>query len=290
MSDLESTVGFVGLGTMGSAMALRLIIMGRHVVVHNRTPSRTDPLVQAGAELGPSLAGVANTADVVLSCLRDGAAVASMYLGSDGLIAHARPGQIFCEHGTFAPSLARRIGIEAAKRDAHFLDVPVTGGPERARKGELTAMAGGDSAALQRVLPVLAGYTSSVHHLGVSGQGLELKLVNQLLVSVHIAAAGEAVRLIAGLGLNPEISAEVLSRGWAQSTMLSRTFDQLAADRLFETGATIDGLVEVQQTVAQLLTESGSAGSVFDAARAYFTSARDAGHGHADPAYLARPE
>jgi 3-hydroxyisobutyrate dehydrogenase-like beta-hydroxyacid dehydrogenase len=286
---LDSTlrVGFMGLGTMGSAMALRLIRHGYHVTVFNRTRARTEPLARAGATVAADLAELTRNSDVIGSCLRDGPAVKAVYTGSEGLLSHGRAGQVIFEHGTFAPQVAREIAIAAARIGAQFLDIPVTGGPERAASGQLTAMAGGQAETLNSIRPVLAAYTANVAHLGAVGRGLELKLVNQLLVSVHMAAAGEAVRLIDALLLDRETSRTVLGQGWAQSTMLDRTFEQLAVGGLHNTGATIEGLIEVQQLVADALRGAGAPGSIFEAARQRFVELGAHGYGESDPAVLA---
>jgi 3-hydroxyisobutyrate dehydrogenase-like beta-hydroxyacid dehydrogenase len=202
-------VGFVGLGTLGSAMALCLIRVGNDVTLFNRTRSRADRLAREGATVASDLAELTASCDVVGSCLRDGPAVQAIYAGPNGLLRHARPGQIFFEHGTFAPQVAREVATLARTSGAVFLDIPVTGGPQRASSGQLAAMAGGPVEALEAISPVLAAYTASVTHLGAVGRGLELKLVNQLLVSAHLAAAGEAVRLIDALGLDHSVSQSV---------------------------------------------------------------------------------
>src|SRR5882757_3334753 len=192
MTESIGAVGFVGLGALGSEMALRLVAEGFDVMVFNRTAERTEPLVRAGASRASSLAELASSCDTVLGCLRDGAATEAVYLSDTGVLDHLRGGQIICEHGTFPPALARRIADEVGRRGATFLDVPVTGGRERARSGELAAMAGGDGDALDRIAEVLAAYTSSVTHVGGAGKGLGLKLINQLLVSIKNLVGTEA--------------------------------------------------------------------------------------------------
>jgi len=288
MTESIGAVGFVGLGALGSEMALRLVAEGFDVMVFNRTAERTEPLVRAGASRASSLAELASSCETVLGCLRDGAAMEAVYLSATGILDHLRSGQIICEHGTFPPALARRIADEVGRRGATFLDVPVSGGRERARSGELAAMAGGDGDALDRIAEVLAAYTSSVTHVGGAGKGLELKLINQLLVSIHMAAAAEAASLVQAVGLELTGCVEVLSRGWAQSTMLCRTFEMLSSDNLVGTGATIEGMVEVQDVVAEIIRGTGTPSAVFEAARAWFSAASNAGAGHADPAILGR--
>src|SRR5579864_5200533 len=174
---------------MGSRMAARLAGAGYSLVVYNRTPGRASAL--PGATVVATPAEVARQSDVVCGCLLNGAAVEAVYLGSEGLHGGSRNGQVYVEHGTFAPELARRLARLLQERGAAFLDAPVTGGPEAASIGQLTMMAGGPLAALTAVSEILQTYAGRLSYVGQSGAGLELKLVNQLLVSCHVAAAAE---------------------------------------------------------------------------------------------------
>jgi 3-hydroxyisobutyrate dehydrogenase-like beta-hydroxyacid dehydrogenase len=285
--EQEVTVGVVGTGAMGSAMAQCLLAAGRPLLVHNRTRERARAVEDAGAAWAGSPRELAERCTVVLGCLRDTRAVEEVYLGPDGLLARARPGQVFVEHGTFSPQVARAAAAEADARGAAFLDAPVTGGPEGARRGTLAVMAGGQAWAIDAVETVLAAYAASVVRVGPAGRGLELKLVNQLLVSVHMAAAGEAVALIRALGLDAGVSSRVLTGGWAGSVMLARAFAQLEAGELTGTGATVAGVTEVQELVARLVGAAALPAPVFGAARARFDVAMDTGLGEHDPAALA---
>lgn len=282
----ESPIGFVGAGSMGSAIALRLLDRGHRIIIHNRTRANAAGVEQAGAVWAETLADLSEQCAVVMSCLRDSQAVDLVYRGPGGLLSAARAGQIFIEHGTFSPRTAELIAARAAELGAHFLAIPVTGGPAGAAAGQLAAMAGGDASAVSRVRDLLADYARSVTHIGSVARGLELKLVNQLLVTIHLAAAAEAVALIDKSGLPLDISASVLAQGWAASTMLERTFDQLQHNNLSDTGVTIRGLIEVQQLVADKLRDDRLPCAIFDSARALFATAAEHGHGEYDPARL----
>lgn len=285
-------VGFVGTGAMGAVMVRRLLDTGHDVVVHNRTRANASALEDAGAGWADSPAGLASTCEIVLGCMRDGAAIEAVYLGSAGLLAGTRPGQVLVEHGTFAPALARRLAAAAAARSAAFLDAPVTGGPEGARMARLATMVGGDAAALRKVEPLLGAYASTILRVGGPGSGVELKLVNQLLVSTHMSVAGEAVALLGSLGHDLRTSADVLLRGWAQSAMLERTVRQVEHDALQGTGVTVEGMHEVLALVTDLLDglPDGAApdrAPVFGAARSTFAAAVLAGLGADDPSSFA---
>ncbi|MHA6764272.1 NAD(P)-dependent oxidoreductase [Streptacidiphilus sp. PAMC 29251] len=287
MSGAAPTVAFLGLGAMGAPMAARLLEAGHRVVVWNRTAARAEPLRAAGARVAATPAEAARAADLVLGCLLDGAAVEQTYLGPDGAAEAARPGLVFVEHGTFAPSLARGIGAQLALRGARFLDAPVTGGPEGAAAGTLTTMVGGPAAALAEVAPVVSGYAARIRHVGGQGAGLELKLVNQMLVSCHVAAAAEAVALLRGREVDLEVAREVLGSGWAASAMLDRTLTRLTQDLPGPSGATLAGLIEPQRLAAELAIQAGVPLALLPEAQSLFARARDLGLGGNDLSGLA---
>jgi len=281
-----STVGFVGTGAMGSAMAHRLVDLGHEVLVHNRTPANANALLANGARWTDSPSDLAKRSTLIISCLRDTRAVDEVYLGPGGLVQHAQPESVLVEHGTYEPSLARRIAAAAERRSCSFLDIPVTGGPDGARAGTLTGMAGGDPSAIEHVRPVLSAYLSTLLRVGDSGRGLELKLINQLLVTAHMAAAAEAIALLQLLDLPRDTSYEILTRGWGSSAMLARSMEQLHRGGPKHTGVTIQGMREVQSVIESMLGSAGLAPGVFATARAQFDAAADHEHGGSDPSAL----
>jgi 3-hydroxyisobutyrate dehydrogenase-like beta-hydroxyacid dehydrogenase len=282
----RTRVGFVGLGAMGSRMAANLLRRELPVTVYNRTSSRAEELRDLGADVASTPAEVAEAATIICGCLLDAAAIEEVYLGADGLLGGSRPGQVYVEHGTFPPELARRIARVASARGAEFLDAPVTGGPEAATTGNLTVMVGGSTSAVEVASPILASYAGRICHVGGSGAGLELKLVNQLLVSCHVAAAAEATALLKTLGLPVDVAADVLSAGWAASAMLERALARYTDDPAIASPASIGGLLEPQLLAEQLAADSGVHLTLFPAAMALFRGAVDAGGGHSDVAAL----
>ena len=281
-------VGFVGLGAMGSRMASRLLDAGHPVVAYNRSTRRGVDLQRRGAVLVPTPGEVAARARVVCGCLLDGAAVMEVYAGDGGLVAASRPGQIFIEHGTFAPDLARHVAGLLDERGASFLDAPVTGGPDAAASGRLTVMIGGSADAIEQASGVLASYAAVVRRIGGSGSGQQLKLVNQLLVSCHVAAAAEAAALIRRLGIPTDAASEVLNSGWAASAMLERSLGRLRDELLDISEATIGGLVEPQQLVGQLAADKGLSLPLLATASSMFREACAGGMGPMDLAALVR--
>ncbi|HEX4443891.1 MAG TPA: NAD(P)-dependent oxidoreductase [Galbitalea sp.] len=283
MAELaDGAIGFVGLGAMGGRMARRLAEAGHDLRVWNRNPAAA-----AGLATAASPAELAAGTSIVIGCLLDDIAVERVYLADEGLLAGVSTGTLLIEHGTFSPALAERIAARAAEKGCAFLDIPVTGGPEGADAGTLIGMAGGASADLDRARPVLAAYAAAIHLAGPIGSGLRLKLVNQLLVSVHMAAAAEAGALLRVTGTDPATARAVLCGGWAGSAMLDRELPRILAGDYQFAGAAIGGLVHVQELVTAAFAEAGISSRLLPAVRELFDDAISAGLGADDPAALA---
>ena len=278
---MADPIGFIGLGAMGRGMALALLSAGHDLVVHNRTREKEEPLVSAGAVAAGSFFEVADRCDVVLSCLPRTAADA-VHAADGGLAHRARPGQVLVEHGTIAPDVARLAAVAAAARGARFIDAPVTGGPAAAAAASLTVMAGGDEQALDRVRPLLAAYARLTVHVGQSGAGAELKLVNQMLVACHVAAAADALALLRVLDLPLRSAGDVLLSGWAASAMLDRAIERASIGDFAGDGATISGLAAVTPLVAELVAARGLDLDMLGPAAELLARARQAGLGDDD--------
>jgi 3-hydroxyisobutyrate dehydrogenase-like beta-hydroxyacid dehydrogenase len=229
VQDISPSVGFIGLGRMGKPMARNLLASGYHLVIHSRSQGPVEELARAGAAPVGYPGEVAALADVVFTCLPDEDATESVYLGSAGLVEACRSTNLFVETSTIGPALARRIAGEANAKGAGYLDAPVSGGVERAADGGLTVMVGGDSASLERAMPLLQVMGATIHRVGDVGQGEAVKLINQLLVGVHTQAACEAIVLAMRAGADPQQVLDVLSTSWGTSAMLTRTGPKVAS-------------------------------------------------------------
>lgn len=279
---MAEQIGFVGLGVMGGAIASRIRAAGHEMVVYSRTSKHVESLAAAGATAVTSAAQVAERTDIVFSCLLDDDAVEQVYLGANGLLSRAREGQIFVEHGTFSPALARRIALKAGEAGAAFLDAPVSGGPEGAATGNLVAMIAGSADGADAIAPVLQSYTKDTVYVGGSGAALELKLINQLLVVIHVAAAAEAALVLRKLALEPEVATRVLNSGWGASVMLARCLPPALGGPSAPLGATIAALHEQRDMIFNLAAESDSVLRLFPAASQLLTISQELGFGGRD--------
>jgi len=217
----QLTVAFLGLGAMGMPMSRRLVD-AHDVIVYDIDANRRSELVEAGARSAASPADSATGADVVVLAVRNEEQLAASLFGTDGAVSTLAPGSIVVLTSTVGPDAARRAAAQLAELHVTLLDAPVSGGPARAETGDLLIMVGGPSEVVEQCRPVLDRLASTVAHVGPTpGDGQAMKVVNQLLCGVHIAAAAEAVALARGLGLDAATALDVLGRGAAASFMLA---------------------------------------------------------------------
>jgi 3-hydroxyisobutyrate dehydrogenase-like beta-hydroxyacid dehydrogenase len=210
--DGGARVAVVGTGRMGAAMAGTLRRAGVEVVVCNRTRSRADAVAEAtGAAVAATAREAAAAAQVVLSSLADDAAVGAAYAGRDGVVAGLRPGTVVCEASTIDPGTVQRLRPLVEDRGASLLDTPVSGSVSTVEAGQLTIMAGGDPAVLERVRPVLDLLARQVFHVGELGSGAVMKLVvNSVLHGLNLALA-EGLVLAEKAGVERTVAYEVFA-------------------------------------------------------------------------------
>jgi 2-hydroxy-3-oxopropionate reductase len=209
-------VGFIGLGLMGKAMAGNILEAGFPLTVYNRSRAAVAELVGRGAHAASSPAEVADSSDVVFTCLPDTPDVEEVLLGAKGVLAGGRAGLIVVDTSTIRPEAARTMAARLEQAGIAFLDAPVSGGDVGAREGTLTIMVGGEAEALETVRPVLAAIGRSVTHVGGSGAGQVAKACNQIMVAAQMVALGELLLLARKAGVDPQRVIEAIRGGAAQ--------------------------------------------------------------------------
>jgi 3-hydroxyisobutyrate dehydrogenase len=213
-------VGFVGLGTMGAAMAANLLRAGFPLTVWNRTPGRAGELKKLGAKEAKTPADVARQADVIVSCVSDTPDVEAVLLGPDGVADGAAKGTLVIDCSTISPSATRDYGKRLAEKGVALVDAPVSGGSEGAQKGTLTIFVGGDAKDVERARPILEGMGKTITHLGPLGNGQAAKAVNQVILAGAYLGVAEGIVLAMKAGLDPEQLVQALSGGAARSWVL----------------------------------------------------------------------
>jgi 3-hydroxyisobutyrate dehydrogenase/2-hydroxy-3-oxopropionate reductase len=275
-------VAVVGVGRMGRPIARRLIAAGHEVYVHNRSRPAVEELVRAGAHDAGSADRAAATCEVVLTVLPSIGSVEAVYAVFGTL---AQTGQLFIDSSTVGPRVSRRCAEMIVARSAEFLDAPMSGGPEGAAAGTLTIMVGGSEDVFKRALPLLHVYGKIVRHCGDVGAGQAVKLVNQLLVATHAAAASEAAVLAAKLGLDVRRTFEIVSTAYAASRMLDRNLPRFLS-RDFTPDAPIRLFVKDLHLVADAAAGAGAALPLGEIVSALFTRAENAGIASEDVAAI----
>ena len=214
-------IGFIGLGLMGSGMSMNLVKAGFPVTVWNRTASKMEPLLEAGAKGAGSPKEVAENSDIVVSIVTDSQDVEEVILGPEGAIHGARPGAVVIDMSTISPSVTRRIAEELGEKGVGMLDAPVSGGAIGARDGTLSIMVGGEDETFQECLPLFEAMGKTVTHVGGNGMGQTVKLVNQILVGTTMLGVAEALMFAKKSGVDLEKCHAAVSGGAAGSWQLT---------------------------------------------------------------------
>jgi len=199
-----TTVGFIGVGTIGQPMAINVAKGGFDLRVYDVNAAATAPVVAAGAAAAASIAEAAAGRDVVITMLPDAPDVEAVALGKGGLVETMRPGSIYVDMSTIDPVTSRKVGAALARRDVRMLDAPVARSVEHAKRGELAVMVGGEPAVLEAVRPILSRMADTITHCGPLGNGAAMKLVNNFLSFGIVATVSEAVAMGVKAGLSLE--------------------------------------------------------------------------------------
>jgi 3-hydroxyisobutyrate dehydrogenase-like beta-hydroxyacid dehydrogenase len=278
-------VGFLGLGIMGSRMAANVAGAGFPLSVWTHTPGKAERwAAEHGADAFATPAEVAERCDVLISMVVDGAQVASVLLGEDGVLGRAHPGLMCVDMSTIGPTDARRVGAALAERDVAMLDAPVTGSAPRAEDGTLTIMVGGEDGDFARARTVLETMGQLIVHVGPLGQGQMLKLINNSLGAANASAVAEALLLAHAMDIDLDAFVEVTSAGSGASLQLQMKSGPMRAHdytTLFKTA-------HLLKDVRLCLQEAENAGVPFPAAgHARDVLAATLARGHAEDDYAA---
>lgn len=217
-SATGKVVGFVGLGHMGSPMARNLAKAGYDVVVHDTDPAK----MRKFAKHAKSLSELASTCPRIITMLPNNSIVNNVYLGSDGLVAHAKPNSTLIDCSTVSPGVEEKISKKAVAHNVNFLDAPVSGGVKGASAGTLSFLVGGDPKVLETNKDLFQAMGKNIFHCGGSGSGQVAKICNNLILGVSMVVLSEALHLGGRLGLDPKVLSAVINsssgRSWSSET------------------------------------------------------------------------
>ncbi|HVO41808.1 MAG TPA: NAD(P)-dependent oxidoreductase [Aggregatilineales bacterium] len=224
-------VALMGLGTMGSGMAANLLKKGFPVTVYNRTRAKAEVLVAQGARLAETPRQAAAASEVIISMVGDDAASRAIWTGTDGALAGARAGSILIECSTLSPRWVVELAAMAKEHHCPFLDSPVAGSRDAAAAGTLRLFVGGDPDTLNKARPVLEALGSSIAHLGPIGAGATMKLINNMMVAVHMVTVSEGLVLAERSGLDmQQVNAAILN-GATSSPIVKGKLERLTSRR-----------------------------------------------------------
>jgi len=225
---MKEKIGFIGLGIMGRPMAKNLLNAGYELVVMDINKESVAELSQLGAQTAQTPSEIAEKTKIIITMLPDGPDVEKVVLGKDGIIEKACSETCLIDMSSISPTVSIKITESLAKKGCRCLDAPVSGGEPGAIKGELVIMAGGSESLFEEMKPVFDVLGKSAVLVGDAGAGQITKLVNQILVGIHIEAMGEAFILASKAGVNIGKVFDAIKGGLAGSSVLNAKFPKLA--------------------------------------------------------------
>ncbi len=231
---------FIGLGNMGYPMAGHLQKAGHAVRVYNRTAAKAEKWVaEFGGTTGATPAAAAEGADIVFMCVGNDDDLRGVVYGDTGVLAGMSGGVVLVDHTTASATVAREIAEAAGAKGVAFIDAPVSGGEEGAKKGILTVMCGGDENDFARAEPVIAAFARSCKLLGPVGAGQLTKMVNQICIAGLLQGLSEGLNFAIKAGLDARRVVDVISKGAAQSWQMENRYETMIEDR-FDFGFAVD--------------------------------------------------
>jgi len=278
---MAGAVGFIGLGNMGRPMALNLLKHGFSLVVHDIDPAKLDPLRQPGVTVADSPERVAAAAERTICMVETTAQAKAVIAGERGILRSAKPGHIVICMSTIDPLVAKRLGGELATRGVAMLDAPVSGGTERAISGELSVIAGGDAATFDACRDLFKAMGTNLFHVGALGQGLAMKLVNNMLVQVNTVAVAEALVLGVKAGLDPQTIYDVVRVSTGTSYAFDKRVPRILARDFSPTG-TVDISFKDQELETAFAKQLGVPVLLANVSQQVYQMARAAGLGKED--------
>ncbi len=285
----KTMVGLVGLGAMGRGVAANLLAKGFSVI---GCDVRTEPgewMRKQGGEFVARPRDLAGKCDIVVSLVVSDAQTEQVLFGEHGIAPHLGQGSVFVMCSTVPPAYVRSLAPRLTKLGVALIDAPVTGGMVGAAKGTLTIMAGGPKEAFERVRPVLEAFGARIYHLSEeNGAGAQMKVINQLLCGVHLAAAGEALAMARRQNLPLKPTLEILSSGAAASWMLKDRGPRMIDGAFDDVTSAVDIFVKDMSLVLDATRETKYAAPLAHAAYLAFLSTSGRGLGRADDSAVIR--
>lgn len=283
---MGDSVGVIGLGNMGGAIARNLLAAGFDVIGIDIDTARVGPFAAAGGDVAETPAEVSRRADIVITSLPSVTALEQVVFGPGGLVAEGRPGIVCVETSTF-PIPAKRAARDAlAEKGITLLDCTVSGTGSQARQRDIVLYTSGPADAIERCRAVFEAVSKAAPRVGEFGAGSVMKFVSNLLVAVHTVAAAEALTLAAKSGLDMETALENISAGAGNSRMLEVRGPLMVAGDYDIGSATLDTLTKDSEIILDFATKQDCPLPLLSTAALYLRSAAAQGLNDQDPAVV----
>jgi 2-hydroxy-3-oxopropionate reductase len=282
-----TNIAFIGLGIMGSPMAVHLANAGHSVAGLDRSPERGAPLVEAGGRIATSVADAVKGADVICVMVPDSPDVEDVLTTEGGVFQNAETGSLIIDFSSIRPDVTQQLAERARGLGFRVLDAPVSGGEAGAKNAALSIMVGGDADDFEAAKPLFDVVGKTVVHVGPSGSGQTVKAANQLIVAANIQALSEAVIFLEAYGVDTKAALEVLGGGLAGSSVLNQKKENMLS-RSFQPGFRIDLHHKDMGIVTAAAREAGVAVPLGSLVAQLVASARANGDGGLDHSALLR--
>jgi 2-hydroxy-3-oxopropionate reductase len=282
-----TNIAFIGLGIMGSPMAVHLANAGNTVAGFDRTPERAAPLVEAGGRTATSIADAVKGADVICVMVPDSPDVEDVLTTDGGVFQQAETGALIIDFSSIRPDVTQQLAEQAQALGFRLLDAPVSGGEAGAKNAALSIMVGGDADDFDVAKPLFDAVGKTVVHVGPSGSGQTVKAANQLIVAANIQAVSEAVIFLEAYGVDTKAALDVLGGGLAGSAVLNQKKENMLS-RSFQPGFRIDLHHKDMGIVTAAAREAGVVVPLGSLVAQLVASARANGDGGLDHSALLR--
>jgi 3-hydroxyisobutyrate dehydrogenase len=275
----KPTIGFIGLGLMGSNMVENLQKKGFHPIVMDLNKDAVVAVVARGATEATSAAELAAASDIVMLCLTTSNVVEKLVYADDGILAGIKEGAVLVDFGTSIPASTRKIGADLSKKGAGMVDAPLGRTPAHAKDGLLNIMAAGDQATFDKVKPVLEMQGENVFYLGALGAGHTTKLINNFMGMTTVTAMSQAFAVADRAGVDRQQLFDIMSTGPSNSPFMGFC-KNYAVDGVSDLGFSIGNANKDLGYFLEMVKDLGTRAQIAEGTSANLMAAVDAGMGN----------
>jgi len=274
-------IGIIGTGMLGEAVGLHLLDSGYSVSVYNRTKSKTKNLEEKGAHVAELPSGVAESSDLIITCVKDADAVKQVLFGQDGVISGKHDDMTVADMSTINPNAAKEISKKLHDEGIKSIEIPVMGGPNVAIEGKLVLMASGDKESFERFSKVFNTIANKRFFLGESGSAHSIKLAMNLQISLLALSLSEGIMLTKKAGFDPEIFLEILNSTYFSTGMSQNKAYKMIKDE-YQPTFTLKNMKKDLDTIIASAKDFDAKLPIAERANEIYRQALDAGFGEID--------